>query len=433
MQQLMPFAFLFLYLVVHAKDQFANARAQLMPGFRHAHAVVAGVVAVVFAVLLPALFTLLLGWHSIAFVAMSVLLLGSVLWMLLTLSGWLSWLALGVWLWLCAADTGREFVRQLASGQFELQAMAILTIGAIITLMGGIRLARLREDMPEYRWIKWDWTNGRVETIGQQQAIGDIAYAPVQGLGQSAANGPADAPRPTGIRLVVVGGVSMASGNDLRLVVAAVDSWRHRLRWRHNVVGSAQFSQSANEQRRFRIFCPDVHTRHCPCRRHRTADSLFGARSDDARRSENVHQTIRRGRRMESVPTVGRHRHCHGRLVGADRSTAASVGDDCRRGGIFRRSSGRHVWRSGLDVAVSLEMADRPGDDDSSPGGIDIPVAVVHFAAAHFARRDVLDNRHRGRARPADNVRRLSPLAGAGFRLTADWPNASPPSLTGFQ
>ena len=47
MQQLLPFAALFLFLMVHVKDQFADSRAHLMPDFRRVHAVVAASTAVI--------------------------------------------------------------------------------------------------------------------------------------------------------------------------------------------------------------------------------------------------------------------------------------------------------------------------------------------------------------------------------------------------
>ncbi len=93
--ELLPFVLLFLGLAVHAKDQFADSRAHLLPGFRRVHATIAAAAAVVFAVFLPAVFSWLLGWHSIGFVAIAVLLLGAVFWLVLlfaSLPGWLGFL-----------------------------------------------------------------------------------------------------------------------------------------------------------------------------------------------------------------------------------------------------------------------------------------------------------------------------------------------------
>ena len=156
MLHLTPFVFLFLFLVAHAKDQFADARAHLTPGFRRVHGVVAGLAAVLFAVFLPALFTWLLGWHSVGFVAIIVSQLGTILWLLLLMSNWFMWIVLVGEFGVLFTESGREYVHQLVIGNSEPQAVAILVVGAAFTLIGAMRLFRLNEDMPEYRWIRWD-------------------------------------------------------------------------------------------------------------------------------------------------------------------------------------------------------------------------------------------------------------------------------------
>jgi hypothetical protein len=166
-QQLLPLTFLYLFLVVHAKDQCADPRARLMPGFRRVHAAIAAAAAAVCGVLLPAAIAWLLEWHSIGFVALAVALLATILWMLLTMSGWVILPGLAVWCWL-PTEVGRECVQQLVTGKFEPQAAALLAIGLALTVIGGIRLFRLNEDMRAYRWIKWELWRGRVEAIGPQ-------------------------------------------------------------------------------------------------------------------------------------------------------------------------------------------------------------------------------------------------------------------------
>ena len=110
--QLLPLTFLFLFLVVHVKDQFADPRARLTPGFRRGSCddcrrggrglrrFAAGGVA------WP------LGWHSIGLIALAVVLLATILWMLLTMSGWVSLPGLAAWCWL-PTEAGRECVQQL--------------------------------------------------------------------------------------------------------------------------------------------------------------------------------------------------------------------------------------------------------------------------------------------------------------------------------
>ena len=118
MPQLLPFAFVYMCLVVHAKDQFADSRARLTPGFRRAHALAGGTAAVLWGVVLPAVVAWLLHWHSIGFVAVTALLLPTILWMLLSMSGWLAVVLLLGWLSLCV-EPGRECVQQLVTGKFR--------------------------------------------------------------------------------------------------------------------------------------------------------------------------------------------------------------------------------------------------------------------------------------------------------------------------
>jgi hypothetical protein len=149
--------FFFMYLAVHMEDQFADSRARLAPGYRRVHATIAAAVALVFAVLLPAMFTWLLDRHSIGFVAIAVLLFGATLWMMSSRDSWLSPL-IAVALISLVIEPVRGCLHQLVSGQFEPQAVGILVLGVLIALLAGMRLVRLDEDTPEYRRrIAWDW------------------------------------------------------------------------------------------------------------------------------------------------------------------------------------------------------------------------------------------------------------------------------------
>ncbi len=73
----MLFFSLFGFLAIHIKGQFADSRAHLTPGFRRVHATVAAIAALIFAVVLPAVLTCFMGWHSVGFVAVVTLLFGT--------------------------------------------------------------------------------------------------------------------------------------------------------------------------------------------------------------------------------------------------------------------------------------------------------------------------------------------------------------------
>lgn len=167
--QLAPFGFLFWLLVFHMKEQFVDSRVHLTPDFRRIHATVAGIAALICAVLLPAAFAWHIGWHSIGFVAITVLLFGTILWMLL-FSGWIFFPALIGWPLLLATESGRACLQLLVDGKFLWESVGILAVGVVIVLLGGIRLVQLNEEMPEYQWFKWNFASGKVETIGPKVA-----------------------------------------------------------------------------------------------------------------------------------------------------------------------------------------------------------------------------------------------------------------------
>jgi hypothetical protein len=157
---------LMLFAVVHAKEQFSSSRTRLMPKFWRVHAVVAAAVAVLCAVLVPTLWTLLAGWHSVGLVAVTLLLFGAILWLVLSSSGWFSWPLLIAMFGLLITESGRTCLEQVFVGHFEPQAWGLLLTGALITLLGGMRMFRINENMLDYRWREWDSSNGRGEATG---------------------------------------------------------------------------------------------------------------------------------------------------------------------------------------------------------------------------------------------------------------------------
>jgi hypothetical protein len=142
-------------LAGHMKEQFADSRAHLMPGFRRVHATVAVVAALIFIVFLPTALTWLMGFRSVGFAAIVVLLFSGSLWMTLRFTIWgclpFFTLLLGFSISIIYKPTHQELA-QFVSGQFEWLAFALLLIGAGSALLAGVRLVRLNEDMPEYHW-----------------------------------------------------------------------------------------------------------------------------------------------------------------------------------------------------------------------------------------------------------------------------------------
>ena len=141
-------------IVAHARDQFANPRAHLMPNFRDAHFAILAALASIVVLLIPVTFTCLAGFRSIIPVALSVFLCGAALpqprWLTAVLSMF-KWVL--VLTFFVVANHWREQLlsAQFVSGQLECPALIALVLGAAMAVSGGRRLARMNEDMADYR------------------------------------------------------------------------------------------------------------------------------------------------------------------------------------------------------------------------------------------------------------------------------------------
>jgi hypothetical protein len=168
------FAVIFYVIPIHIKEQFANSRAHLLPNFRKAHIVVAGAVAFVVAVLLPAAASLWLRLHSIGLLAFMVFWFG---WICLAVLFQKNWqMGVIVVAFFAVIFGGGSFMEQWCSGKFELQALGLLAIGLAIIVYCGVRLCRLNEDMPEYhlRLYKTAYSGKSQNWPGMQFAPGSF-------------------------------------------------------------------------------------------------------------------------------------------------------------------------------------------------------------------------------------------------------------------
>ena len=109
------------------------------------------------------------------------------------------------------------------SGQREPLAVALLGLGAGITLLAGIQLLRLNEDSLTYdSTLRWDWDWNEKTRQGWS---GEGRF--MAGLRDWIAERQmtrADAARPTGIAIAVVADMPMARENGRGLVARPLDS-----------------------------------------------------------------------------------------------------------------------------------------------------------------------------------------------------------------
>jgi hypothetical protein len=142
------FIVLFAYWAIHLKEQFADSRASLMPGFRTVHGVVAAMAAIVFGVLLPGVMAPLIGWQSLGFVSITTLLFGAILWFILHPGFFTALITVG-----CISilvEPIRSGIEQIVWGHKPVQAFIFMGVGAVLSITGIIRLFLLNEEMPEY-------------------------------------------------------------------------------------------------------------------------------------------------------------------------------------------------------------------------------------------------------------------------------------------
>jgi hypothetical protein len=153
---------LFVALSSHIRQQFADSRSRLTPGFCRVHAAVAIAVALIVAALVPGALAWMAGLHSVGLVAIALCLFSAVFWAVLLVSAWLTagiaaLLAMG-----CLAlfiQPACEIQVQFLRGEYEPLAIALLVAGLATMLLGMRRLAQLNEDMPWYR----GWAVGSME------------------------------------------------------------------------------------------------------------------------------------------------------------------------------------------------------------------------------------------------------------------------------
>lgn len=147
--QLLLFVVFFAFFATHLKEQFANSRASLTPGFRKAHGMVALIVAIFFSIILPGIMAPMIGWQSFGFVAILMPLFGAILWFILRPGGTFSLVIMAVWIPILFPAIQKS-LEQIALGNKPFQAFTFFGVGAVLSITGIIRLFLLHEELPEY-------------------------------------------------------------------------------------------------------------------------------------------------------------------------------------------------------------------------------------------------------------------------------------------
>jgi hypothetical protein len=166
-------AVLFGLAVIHIKEQFADPRARLMPGFRRTHIAGAVVAFLVLAILMP----IALAWHAgmnmLGLTAIAVLWCGIIFWWVLLQSTIFSWLV-NIIAFAIIFGLGASILNPLCFGEANDLAVLFLLGGLVAVCLGGYRMFQLNEDMPEYhRRLQTGWSQSGA-MVRQVQPSGDI-------------------------------------------------------------------------------------------------------------------------------------------------------------------------------------------------------------------------------------------------------------------
>jgi hypothetical protein len=164
---LLPFIALFAYWAVHVKEQFADARTSLTPGFRKIHGIVATIVAIIFVIFLPGVVASLTGWQSYGFVSISIFLFGIILWYILR-PGTIFFLSILFGFILIFQNPGFNVTERIFSGKEPILAFIFICTGVFLSIAGIIRLFLLNEEIPEYHLNFKKTRDGQAELSGLQ-------------------------------------------------------------------------------------------------------------------------------------------------------------------------------------------------------------------------------------------------------------------------
>jgi hypothetical protein len=158
-------------LLIHIKEQSADIRSHIIPNFRRVHSITASVLVFLLIIAIPSILSLLKQLPSVGFVALIVFYFGVILWDITIKPGLIVGLIVFPSL-LILADPSDNYVNKIINGQYEILAYSLLFIGLIATVLGGIRMFHLHEEMPISHKSIHNFLAAKEETANANQKEG---------------------------------------------------------------------------------------------------------------------------------------------------------------------------------------------------------------------------------------------------------------------
>jgi hypothetical protein len=159
--EMLPFASLYVILLLDWRMQFADYRAHLIPGFRRVNMAFAALVAAFTVIVLPAIYTLLRGWPSIGYMGAAAVLfgmqaIGESNWSRSPVSAGIVGSWRGVFRLLCTIAAyivvfryfaaAIAYLGELFIGEHERMAVGLLVSGILLTLLACRRFVQHGEE-----------------------------------------------------------------------------------------------------------------------------------------------------------------------------------------------------------------------------------------------------------------------------------------------
>jgi len=156
------------FAAVHLKQQFADARAHLLPRYRPVHALVAAAVLLTLAGVFPGFCAWLWNLPLAGVLVLTVSFLALALWGTLRNSYLLATLPMVLFFGLLT-DKGQRLAAEFFAPERRMWALALLATSAIAAALGFRRMIRLNEDQPEFHSGVTHYAGRWTQMTGQQR------------------------------------------------------------------------------------------------------------------------------------------------------------------------------------------------------------------------------------------------------------------------
>jgi hypothetical protein len=155
----LPLAYVLGYLALHIKEQFSTPLAQSLPSYRRVHLVVAAILVVFFAILLPMGIASICGASPLGISAVVLACFSLLLWA--SIRPLVFYLLFPLWIFFVVVPSGETIMQQLTAGQYPAVSACFFAAGVALLVYCALLLWRLNEEVSGYH----SWWQGNAYNI----------------------------------------------------------------------------------------------------------------------------------------------------------------------------------------------------------------------------------------------------------------------------